>query len=55
MKIPSRLIYQSTKIDVNRSSDAIPGNEARIAIAHDVRERIADVLQIESNASFEQI
>ena len=27
MKIPSRLIYPSTKIDVDCSSDAIPGTK----------------------------
>jgi hypothetical protein len=55
MEIPTGLVHQRAKIDVNRPSDTIPTYKALIAIALDVRERIADVLQIESYASFEQI
>ena len=55
MKIPSWLVYQSTKIDVDSSSDSIPGNKVIIAIAHNVCERIADVLKVEPHSSLEQI
>jgi hypothetical protein len=55
VKIPAGLTHQPTKIDVYRASDTIPTHKALVAIALDVRKRIADVLQIESDASFEQI
>jgi hypothetical protein len=55
VKIPAGLTYQRTEIDVDRASNSVPTNKAFVAIALDVREIIADVLQIESDASFEQI
>jgi hypothetical protein len=55
VKIPSGLTYQRTEIDVDRASESVPTDKALVAIALDVREIIADVLQIEPDASFEQI
>ena len=55
MEIPSGLIHQRTEIDVNRSSNPIPTDKPIISVAMDVGEIIADVLEIESDASFEQI
>jgi len=55
MKIQSGLTQQSTKVDVNGASDAVPTHKPIISVAMDVREIIADVLEIEPDASFEQI
>src|SRR5262249_27612720 len=44
MKVPIRRVDQRTEVDINCPAEAIPGDEAIIAVAYNVCERIADVL-----------
>jgi hypothetical protein len=55
MEIPPGLTYQRSEIDVDRASDPVPTYKPIISVAVDIREIIADVLEIEPDASFEQV
>jgi hypothetical protein len=55
MEIPPGLTYQRSEIDVDRPSHAVPTYKPIISVAVDIREIIADILEIEPDASFEQV
>jgi hypothetical protein len=55
MEIPPGLTYQRSEIDVDRASDPVPTYKPIISVAVDIREIIADILEIEPDAPFEQV
>jgi hypothetical protein len=55
MEIPPGLTYQRSEIDVDRPSDPVPTYKPVISVAVDIREIIADILEIEPDAPFEQV
>ena len=54
MEIQSGPIRQRTKIDIHRTSETVPACKSLFLFALDVRQRIADILKIESDSSFPQ-
>jgi len=51
MEKQPRLFPQGTEIYVNRASETIPACKTRVAFPVDIRERIADVLNVEVNTA----
>jgi hypothetical protein len=54
MEIQPFLIDQGAEIDVHSSSKAVPARKALLLLALEVPEGIADVLEIEPDASFQE-
>jgi hypothetical protein len=54
MEVQPRLLDQSAKVDVNRTSDTIPHCGSLFLVALDVPKSVRDVLEIETDTTFQQ-